>query len=271
MMKLCPCLLLLAALCSPAYAEPWQAALRQKTKEALVLSTRAHKESVFEISLRVRTRFQDQSKTDVVSNHACTAVLIDPNYLLASQNCKGSYPGAHHGKNREKSRQIEAILINGQPAQAFYEDPVSQTILIQTDTRNTQTMQMLAGKPTAHLFIMTRPDITHFNQAAVNKKAILWGRESKKFYIKKITNKNGRFFLPKTANTADPAFLFSEKKPGMEFLAGFNLAEPEGDSPGEGFFYHPLEKEFISFLEQHVSKEGWQRLQKKIKDESFFK
>lgn len=281
MLKFFPAFFILAAACLPLHAGDLQSVLQGKTQKAqaaIYPSTLAHQESVFEITLRVRARFDGQVGKDNVLRKTCTAVLIDPNYLLASQSCKGLSSTAtckdHNGIKycREVAfRRVEGVNINGRPAEAFFEDDATHTILIKADAKDAKTVETLAGKPNANLFVMTNSTPAAFNQAAVNTEGRLWGRNSNKFPLKKVCNKEGCFFLPEEAQTGDPAFFFSAKKPGMEFLAGFNSAEPDGTDLGSGFFYRPFSKELSTFLQKNVSKEAWQRIQKKIVTESFFK
>lgn len=282
-MKLFSGLFMLAAatLVTLAQAEPLQTVLQSKTQQAqaaIYPSTRSHLDAVFPITLRVQARFENQVGKDNILNKTCTAVLIDPNYLLASQTCKGLDENAtcrdHNGEatcRKVAYRKITSIEINGRPAKAFFEDSASKTILIEANPADAKTVETLAGKPNANLFIMTQPSTRMFTQAAVNKEGLLWGRNSKIFQVKQVCNKNGCFFLPTQAQTGDPAFFFSTKKLGMEFLAGFNQAEPDGTDLGSGFFYRPLNKSLISFLQKHVSPNSWKRLQNKIVTESFFK
>ncbi len=281
MVKILPALFVLAAACLPLHAGDLQSVLQGKTQKAqaaIYPSTLAHQEGVFEITLHIRARFEGQVGHDNVLRKTCTAVLIDPNYLLASQSCKGLSSTAtcrdHNGVEYCRPvefRRIDRVEIDGRPAAAFFEDDASKTILIKANANDPRTVETLSGKPTANLFVMTTNTPTAFNQAAVNTEGRLWGRNSDTFTLKKVCNKDGCFFLPEEAQTGDPAFFFSAKKPGMEFLAGFNSAEPDGTDLGSGYFYRPLSKSLSSFLQKNVSKDAWQRIQKKIVTESFFK
>ena len=248
-------------------------------------STNAHKNGIVAIELTIKAKFDEPYAWENTLTKQCVAVKIAPNYLLASLTCKGTtdtatvyhYRGSTEPYEAEKNvpleyRNIVSIQIEEETITTFKEDKKTKLLLIKL---NDKLAEQLQAKPTVNLFV---PDDLAsvgevFEQLIVNRNSMLSGRTCATNTFSHVCNDQQCVrvcWKAIDADNGDPIFGLNPKKDNQEFLVGFNDAEPDGANRGQGRNYRVLSQASLQFLKSNVP-DVWQRLQKKIVDESFFK
>lgn len=229
---------------------------------------------ILEIEAKFKALSNDYDEHVNKVQKECEAVFINPNYLLASQYCKGMNKTASYytnndsfkvGKREVEYRKVVKVFIGKKevPAEAFWEDNASKVILIKVDAGNKHMKELAVGKPLANLFVASpKQSFVCFDDVVVN---------AKEKHVDIITcTEEGCFKLSEKAKAGAPVFFLSDKKKNMEFLAGFNTADVDGSERKSCKEYEILSPSLEKFLEQHIDPANWIKVKRKIVDETFF-
>lgn len=294
MKKLIAFLFCLAAAVVAAQAQPAEALERKVAKKVnqadmQTRSLNAHDKAVFDVTLRVRTRFEGQAQEeDTELNKPCSAVKIDSNWLIASLTCRGISGEAeatdHNGNSYLKDvkyRKIDYIKVEGVKVMPynFFMDEKSKVILIRVNDSQLIAELGEKGNVVANLLVAKRPGaVVHaVKQAYINRENFcLPGRCSAEIDVNFYCTgsrcyKVGWKFID--GDSGDPLFFLSEKYGKAEFLAGLNVAETNGASPQSGRFYKVFDENTLRFIQAIVKQHdpnAWARIQNHVVNEQTF-
>ncbi len=282
-------LMLLSPMAQAVTGEDVAKAVQQAAASQLHLSTKAHEKAVVPIRISVEAKFQHQSQDEPnILEKKCAAVRISSGYLLASMACVGLQKTAnatdHHGSSYKKQvayRKIRYIKVDGVKVsnRDIRYSEKAKLILIRLDGRNNDLVDKVQSKALANLFVPKNPNKIKnmFSQVFYNRTCypIRFGRTCTETCINGVCRTNPDCYLTDDeiidGDTGDPLFGLNPQQSTMEFLLGFNAAEPDGASRTSGRKYFYFTPESIRFIKENVSSTDWQEIQRKIVDESFFK
>ena len=264
-----------------------------KTKLPSDMQTRsllAHDNTVFDVTLRVATRFKNQAQEgENLVDKPCSAVKIDRNWLIASLTCRGTTSTAtaidHNGNAYGKSveyRNINYIEVEGVKVMPrdFFVDETSKVILIRAQD-NEELVDKLDEKSSivANLLVANHPKdlLTAVTEAYIQREGACWtSRCSAEVKVEQYCADTKCYKVEWKiidGDAGDPLFILSKKHDKAEFLAGLNVAEVDGSSPESGHFYKVFDETTLQFIKSTVEgrdPRAWKRIRTHTVDEQTF-
>ena len=293
-------LLLIAAITTMTFAPCASAAdpqIMDKLNEELTkmkivdpTSTDSHEDGVFEVTFRVRSKFDEPYAKEHAFDKTCAAVRISTHYVLASMVCIGysntsqktTYMGAGEPPAVTQTpvayRIVDYATIEGQKISAknIFTNYDARVILLRWDDKNAKLKKELSPLPIPNLFIPKNPQSlkTTFDDIVVNRNRFPnVGRTTADVDIATICTATRCFqveWKAIDAQTGSPIFGLLDNN-NQEFLLGFNAAEPIGSNRQSGKTYFLLTDKLVPFLRQVMDEQEFNNVQRKIVDETFFK
>lgn len=273
---------------SPDLSQAVRKAVLSAVAENASLQT-AHEQSVVPVTFKVRELLDSPDATPQTLEKSCTAVRIADQYLLASMACVGLEKTVWRFVNEPEgpairelnviSREVMSVVVEPAhftiPQEAIYTNRDARVILIRWENHNKPMVEQIGPLPIANLFVPKHPQELKniFPQPLVNHR-YYFSQEGRMVHAAQMSEVNlpeGVFLVNwkwVDAQTGDPVFGVTQDQ--QEFLIGFNVTEPDIQSPRSGNRFAFFSAGTVEFLRRNMAKQSFAQISPQIADESHF-